>query len=183
MDGKHTLDEVLQKAFEKRFRPDRLTLEDLEHFGQQLLTAGLVQNESPGAGTLLFDRRKKRRKQEMMQTFTNILYIKIPVIDPDRILTFMLKYLSWIFSIWFLALSLVVMSSAVVTVLLHFDTFVGRLPSYHEFFNVKTIVYLWAALGGIVKVIHEFGHGLSCKAFARQKFTRWASSCYACRRP
>src|SRR5271165_6098126 len=63
MDGKHTLDDA-QKAFEDRFRPDRLTLEDLEHFGQQLLTAGLVQNESPGAGTLLFDRRKKRRKQE-----------------------------------------------------------------------------------------------------------------------
>ena len=49
MDGKHTLDEA-QKAFEDRFRPDRLTLEDLEHFGQQLLTAGLVQNESPGRG-------------------------------------------------------------------------------------------------------------------------------------
>ena len=29
MDGKHTLDEA-QKAFEERFRPDRLTLEDLE---------------------------------------------------------------------------------------------------------------------------------------------------------
>ena len=36
-----------------------------------------------------------------------------------------------------------------------------RLP---EFFNFKTIVYLWVALG-VVKVIHEFGHGLSCKAF------------------
>src|SRR3954452_14945804 len=101
MDGTHTLDES-QKAFEARFRPDRLTLEDLEHFGQQLLTAGLVQNESPGAGTLLFDRRKKRRKMELIQAFTNILYIKIPVIDPDRILRYMLRYLSWMFSMWFL---------------------------------------------------------------------------------
>jgi putative peptide zinc metalloprotease protein len=163
MDGKHTLDEA-QKAFEDRFRPDRLTLEDLEHFGQQLLTAGLVQNESPGAGTLLFDRRKKRRKQELLQTFTNILYIKIPVIDPDRILTFMIKYLSWMFSLWFLALSLIVMFSAAFLVLSHFDTFMARLPSYHEFFNIKTIAYLWVALG-VVKVIHEFGHGLSCKHF------------------
>src|SRR5919204_3768905 len=46
MDGKHTLDEA-QKAFEKRFRPERLTLEDLEQFGQQLLTAGLAQKETP----------------------------------------------------------------------------------------------------------------------------------------
>ena len=39
-----------------------------------------------------------------------------------------------------------------------------KLPDYHEFFSFKTVVYLWIALG-VVKVIHEFGHGLSCKAF------------------
>src|SRR5438093_13214854 len=63
MDGKHSLDDA-QKEFEKRFRPDRLTLEDLEQFGQQLLTAGLAQNESPQAGKQLFDRRKKRVRSE-----------------------------------------------------------------------------------------------------------------------
>src|SRR6478672_2087762 len=76
MDGKHTLDDA-QKEFEKRFRPDRLTLEDLEQFGQQLLTAGLAQNEAPQAGKQLFDRRAKRRRMEWLQTLTNILYIKI----------------------------------------------------------------------------------------------------------
>src|SRR2546428_11802981 len=52
MDGKHTLDQS-QKAFEKRFRPDRLKLEDLEQFGQQLLKAGLAHNESAQAGKQL----------------------------------------------------------------------------------------------------------------------------------
>src|SRR5262245_17633354 len=89
MDGKHTLDDA-QKEFEKRFRPERLTLEDLEHFAQQLLTAGLAQNESPKAGQQLFDRRKKRRRSEFMQAVTNILYIKIPVFDPDKLLARML---------------------------------------------------------------------------------------------
>src|SRR5438132_3419601 len=92
MDGGHTLDDA-QKAFEKRFRPDRLTLEDLEHFGQQLLTAGLAQNESPQAGKQLFDRRKKRRRSEIMQALTNILYIKIPIFDPERLLGWMLNTL------------------------------------------------------------------------------------------
>src|SRR6267154_775055 len=85
MNGTSTLDDA-QKEFEKRFRPERLTLEDLEHFAQQLLTAGLAQNESPAAGKQLFDRRKKRRRTELMQTLTNVLYIKIPLIDPDRLL-------------------------------------------------------------------------------------------------
>lgn len=46
MDGGHTLDSA-QKAFEDRFRPERLKLEDLEQFGQQLLTMGLVQTKCP----------------------------------------------------------------------------------------------------------------------------------------
>jgi putative peptide zinc metalloprotease protein len=163
MDGKHTLDDA-QKAFEKRFRPDRLTLEDLEQFAQQLLTAGLAQNESPQAGKQLFDRRKKRRRQEWMQTLTNILYIKIPVFDPDKLLTGMLRYLWWIFTVPFLLVSVGVMLAAVMLVATHFESFRDKLPSYHEFFSFKTVVYLWVALGA-VKIIHEFGHGLSCKAF------------------
>src|SRR5262245_33079847 len=163
MDGRHTLDEA-QKAFEKRFRPERLTLEDLEQFGQQLLTAGLAQNESPQAGKQLFDRRKKRRRTEILQALTNILYIKIPVFDPDRILTRMLPYLRWIFTTWFLLFSVGVMLAAVLLVLTHFSAFLGKLPSYHELFSFKTVIYLWAALGA-VKIIHEFGNGLSCQAF------------------
>src|SRR6516165_9233065 len=97
MDGTHTLDES-QKEYEKRFRPERLTLEDLEGFAQQLLTAGLAQNESPQAGKQLFDRRKKRRRSEWMQALTNILYIKIPVFDPDKLLDKMLPYLRWMFT-------------------------------------------------------------------------------------
>src|SRR5438270_10961460 len=113
MDGRHTLDDA-QKAFEKRFRPDRLTLEDLEHFGQQLLTAGLAQNESPQAGKQLFDRRKKRLRSEWMQTLTNILYIKIPVFDPDKLLRRMVPWTGWMFTTWFVLLSLGVMLGAVL---------------------------------------------------------------------
>src|SRR5262245_12202715 len=163
MDGAHTLDDA-QQEFESRFRPDRLTLEDLEGFGQQLLTAGLAQNESPQAGQQLFDRRKKRRRSEILQALTNILYIKVPVYDPDKLLTRMLRYTRWMFTTWFLLLSVGVMLAAILLVLTHFQTFRDRLPDYHEFFSFKTVVYLWVALG-VVKVIHEFGHGLSCKAF------------------
>src|SRR5215470_7962562 len=163
MDGDRTLDDA-QKEYEKRFRPERLTLEDLESFAQQLLTAGLAQNESPKAGTQLYERRKKRLRKEWLQTFTNILYIKIPVYDPDRLLGWMIQYTWWIFTPLFLAVSVGIMLSAIGLVATHFDTFLERLPNYHYFFQFKTIGYLWLALGA-VKIIHEFGHGLSCKAF------------------
>jgi putative peptide zinc metalloprotease protein len=163
MDGSNTLDEV-QKEYEKRFRPERLTLEDLESFAHQLINAGLALNESPRAGQQLYERRNKRIRSEWMQTLTNILYIKIPIFDPDRLLTHMLKYMWWIFTPWFLAVSVAVMLAAVALVATHFETFREKLPAYHEFFSFKTAIYLWIALG-VVKVIHEFGHGLSCKAF------------------
>jgi putative peptide zinc metalloprotease protein len=163
MDGSYTLDDA-QKSYEKRFRPERLTLEDLEGFGQQLLSAGLAQNESPQAGKQLFDRRKKRKRSEWMQALTNILYIKIPVYDPDKLLNRMLPWMRWMFTSWFMALSIAVMMSAILLVLTHFEAFRDKLPSYHEFFSFGTVWYLWLALG-LVKVIHEFGHGLSCKAF------------------
>jgi putative peptide zinc metalloprotease protein len=163
MDGTHTLD-AAQKEFERRFRPDRLTLEDLEHFGQQLLQAGLVQNESPQAGKQLFEQRKKRKRQKTLATFTNILYVKLPIFDPDRLLTRMIPYLRWMFTTTFLLASTAFALAALLLVATQFDTFYNKLPSYQEFFSFKTVVYLWAALG-VVKVIHEFGHGLSCKAF------------------
>ena len=128
------------------------------------MTAGLVQHEQPGAGQHLFDRRAKQRRLKRLAALTNILYWKIPVFDPDRILTWMFRYLSWIFTGWFFALSVGLMLSAVLHVTLHFDTFYAKLPAYQEFFAWNSVLYMWISLG-IVKVIHEFGHGLSCKAF------------------
>src|SRR5947209_12821627 len=136
LDGKHTLEDA-QKAYEKRYRPDRLKLEDLEGFAQQLLNAGLAQNESPRAGHQLFERRRKRRRSEWMQTLTNILYIKIPIYDPDKLLTWMLPNLRWIFTLWFMTLSIAWMAGALLLVGTHFESFWEKLPSYHEFFSFK----------------------------------------------
>src|SRR5580658_10176007 len=103
-DGAHTVDQA-QKAFEKRFRPERLTLEDLEQFGMQLMTVGLAQNDSPQAGTQLFEHRRKRKRTEWMQAVTNILYIKIPIFDPEKILRHMLPRFKFIFTTLFFVLS------------------------------------------------------------------------------
>jgi putative peptide zinc metalloprotease protein len=163
LDGRHTLEDV-QKEFEERFRPERLSLEDLESFARQLVTNGLVQHESPNAGQQLFEKLGRQRRMKRLAAITNILYIKIPIFDPDRLLTWMYRYLFWIFTNWFLFLSILFMLGAAGLVTMKFQIFWDRLPAYHEFFRFKTLLYLWISLG-FVKVIHEFGHGLSCKAF------------------
>ncbi|MDB5311544.1 MAG: Peptidase family [Gemmataceae bacterium] len=162
-DGKHTMEEVRER-FEDEFKPHRLEHQDLESFARQLVTAGLVQHEQPGAGKHIFARRAKQRRLKRFAALTNILYMKIPVFDPDRILTWMYQYLWWIFTTTFLVGSVLFMLAAAVHVTLHFDTFYAKLPAYQEFFTWNSVLYMWISLG-IVKVIHEFGHGLSCKAF------------------
>jgi putative peptide zinc metalloprotease protein len=162
-DGRHTMEEV-QEAFEEEFKPLRLEPQDLEGFARQLVTAGLVQNEQPGAARHLFERRAKQRRMRRLATFTNILYLKIPVFDPDRLLTWMYKYLWWIFTTWFFCASVGLMLAAIFHVTLHYNTFQSKLPAYQEFFTWNSVLYMWISLG-IVKIIHEFGHGLSCKAF------------------
>jgi putative peptide zinc metalloprotease protein len=163
LDGKHTLEDA-QKEYEIQYRPDRLKLEDVESFAQQLINAGLAQNESPRAGKQLYEQRNKRKRSEWMQTLTNILYIKIPVFDPDATLKRMLRWLGWIFSFTFFMLSVALMLAAAGLVATHFETFRAKLPEQHMFFRFQTIAYMWVALGA-VKIIHEFGHGLSCKVF------------------
>jgi putative peptide zinc metalloprotease protein len=72
--------------------------------------------------------------------------------------------LRWLFTPWFLLSGLGVMLAAVLLVATHFDTFWQQLPSFQEFFHYRNLLSLWLALG-IVKVLHELGHGLACKAF------------------
>src|SRR5438874_10471491 len=103
-DGTHAMEQVRER-FEDEFKPQRLEHQDLESFARQLVTAGLVQNEQAGAGKHLFHRRAKQRRMKKLATFTNILYMKIPIFDPDRILTWMFKYLWWIFTTPFFILS------------------------------------------------------------------------------
>ena len=162
-DGKHTMEDV-RKDFESEFKPHRLEFADLESFARQLVTAGLVQHETGGAGKHLYQRRAKQRRFKRLATLSNIMYWKIPVFDPDRLLTWMYGYLWWIFTPWFFAASVTLMLAAVLQVLVHFQTFYDKIPRYQEFFAVNSLLYMWISLG-VVKIIHEFGHGLSCKAY------------------
>ena len=53
-------------------------------------------------------------------------------------------------------------AAALVTV--QFDVFRSKLPEFHQFFNLYNALWLSVVLG-VTKVLHEFGHGMSCKHF------------------
>jgi putative peptide zinc metalloprotease protein len=94
----------------------------------------------------------------------NILSIRFKGIDPERILTFLLRYVDWFFSVPAMIFCLCLALAALTLVTVQFDVFRARLPDFHTFFDAQNWLWLGITLG-VTKVLHEFGHGLSCKHF------------------
>ena len=162
-DGKQNLQDI-KRVFERKYRPQTITVDDLLRFASQLHEAGIALIDSPDQAQALVRRRKKNQWKKVWQFFANILYIKIPVVDPEKMLTGMYPYFRWIYTSWFIAFSVGTMLAALTLVASQYSTFSARLPDFQSFFNWRTIVYFWCSLA-LIKIIHEFGHGLTAKHF------------------
>lgn len=162
-NGKNTLQDV-KRAFERKYRPQTISIEDLTRFVAQLHEAGIAQIDSPEQAKVLITRRRKNRWKKVWQFLANILYIKIPIIDPERLLTGMYPYFRWIYTPWFITFSVGMMLAAITLVASQWTEFYSKLPEFQSFFNWHTIFAFWLSLA-VVKVIHEFGHGLTAKHY------------------
>ncbi len=163
LDGQTSLDEI-KVEFERRFPPQKITVEELGHFVGMLHRSGLVIANVAGQGIQLRKRHSERKWKEFAGAASNILALRFKGIDPDRILNWLEPRFGWLFTIPAFLCFLVVALTAALLVTVQFETFQHKLPTFHQFFEAKNWVYLAITLA-LTKVIHEFGHGLSCKHF------------------
>ncbi len=163
LDGKQNLQDV-KRAFERKYRPQTISIDDLTRFIAQLHEAGIAQLDTAEQAKVLIKRRRKNRWKKIGQFFANILYIKIPIIDPEKLLTGMYPYFRWIYTPYFITFSVGMMLAAITLVASQWSTFHAKLPEFQSFFTIRTIVAFWCSLA-VVKIIHEFGHGLTAKHF------------------
>ena len=154
----------LKDEFESEFAPQRITLQDLQHFIGMLHRSGLVISDSPGQGRQLKRRFDETKKRELMGKLSNVLAIRFKGIDPERLLTWLYPKVRWFFSMWFFIGVIVMGLIALALVTVQYREFSSRLPAFHEFFGPRNWFYLGVTLA-MTKVLHEFGHGLSCKHF------------------
>jgi len=161
LDGTKTIDQ-LQDDYHEKFAPKRITRQDL----QQLLTRfhqdGLVTSNTPGQGIELFKRGAKSQLMERVGALANILAIRYKGFDPERILNSMLPYTWWIFTKAAAIATLILSVIALLSVLMNWSSFESMLPGFEAFFDPRQW-YLFALVLCGTKVVHEFGHGLSCK--------------------
>lgn len=163
LDGHVSLQQV-KDGFEQRFAPQKITFGDLQQFIGMLHRSGLVISNAPGQGKALRTRGVTKRRKELLGKFTNIFAIRFRGFDPERLLNALLPWFGWIFtipaligfSLFFLAAAMLLGSQ--------YETVYAKLPTFQQFFAADRWIYL-AATMALVKVLHEFGHGLSCKKF------------------
>lgn len=163
LDGTVSLDD-LKERFERMFPPEKITVTELQQFIGTLHRSGLIVAHVPGQGYQLKKRRDERRKKEILGAMSNVLAIRFKGIDPERLLNWMYPYTKWIYSRTAVFCCLALALSALTLVMVQFDVFQSKLPAFHQFFTLKNAFWLSIALA-FSKVLHEFGHGLTCKHF------------------
>lgn len=163
LDGKSSLDDIKDR-FEAEFPPQKLTLEDLQQFIGSLHSSGLIITAALDQGYQLYNRARTRKRKERLAACTNILSIRFKGFDPDRLLNGMYPYVRWVFHPVTVTLCLMLMLAAGAMVLTQFDAFRSKLPGFYQFFTPTNGLWLALVLG-CTKVVHEFGHGLTCKHF------------------
>jgi putative peptide zinc metalloprotease protein len=163
LDG-GTSPEQIQAAFERTFAPQKLRLTTLVSFLGMLHGEHLVISDAAGQDRPLLERRGAGRRREWLAAWSNPLALRFRGVDPERFLAWLHPRLSWLFSPWLLAASLLLILVAAGWVGLRFEQLQSRLPEFSAFFSPENLVWFAVAIA-LAKVLHELAHALACKHF------------------
>jgi putative peptide zinc metalloprotease protein len=163
LDGRSSLEDI-KEQFEVQFAPQKITYHDLLQFVGMLHRSGLVISEATGQGHQLRKRRDEKKWRELLGKMANVFALRFRGVDPERFFNAIYPYTGWFFR-WYTVVCVMLLGLAALTLVgVQFDEFSRRLPNFHSFFGPQNWFYL-AITMAVVKVLHEFGHGLSCKHF------------------
>jgi putative peptide zinc metalloprotease protein len=163
LDGSNSLQDI-KEAFEREFAPRRIDVHYLQQFLGSLHQKGLVTATTAGQGYKLRHRCEKKWWYKVRAMLANPLAIKWRGFDPGGLIDKMLPYTRWGFHRFSVVGVIVFAIAALILVLMNWSTFQSKLPSFHQFFSTSNWIYLGISLA-IVKILHEFGHGISCHKF------------------
>ncbi|HEX4147983.1 MAG TPA: site-2 protease family protein, partial [Pirellulales bacterium] len=161
--------EEIRRRFARAFAPRTISLARLQNFLAALHQQGLVVSERPGQGAALRSRRQRQRRERFFAGITNPLAVRFRGLDPDRFLSWLDRGCRWIFSPAAITASLLLMVTALATVLLHPDLLLTSLADFPAYCTPRNLFWL-AIVVSALKVLHELGHALACK--------HWGAECH-----
>ncbi len=127
----------------------------------QLYTSNLLYAELAPDAESLFNRQRTRVKRQVQRFLTNILFVRIPLIDPDHFLDRWVGVLGKCFT-WpaFLLWAIVVVAG-----LYHVIANLGELVNQSADVLAPDNILLLYVTFIVIKVAHEFAHAFACKKF------------------
>ena len=163
LDGQRTVAQVWRTCNEQMGDEAPTQGEAIQLLGQ-LYTSNLLQVQLPPDAEGLLRRYRKRRAREIQGYITNLLFIRIPLIDPDHFLDRWVGLLGRAFTAWGFALWAVLVAAGVYCIVGRGSDLADRASGV---FNPANLPLLYVALV-VAKVLHEFGHAFACKTFGRR---------------
>lgn len=160
LNGARSL-EAVRDELKREFPTLQITLSDIQQLITDLHRKGLVISNRAGQGASVARERQKTRKEKIKQTMMSLLSLRLPGWDPEKTLRKMLPVCRWLFHPATVTLCMLFVVSSWLVLGANIEEFRSRLPEFQSFFGWPNLIYLWVTLG-LAKVIHEFGHGLSC---------------------
>jgi len=161
MDGERTVRQLWEIA-EEKLRDYAPTQDEVISLLGQLHGADLLQCEVPPDTAELFRRYRSQKKAKKAQTFLNPLSIRIPLYDPDCLLTRLLPFFRPFFgNIGFVAWLMLLATTAVLAGQ-HWEELSSNVLD--QVLTPQNLLLVWL-LFPFIKLFHELGHGLLAKAW------------------
>ena len=163
LDGRRTVADVWQISNEQLGDSAPTQGEAIQLLGQ-LYTTNLLGAELPPDAAGLFQRYHKRVGREIRGYMMNLLFIRIPLFDPDHFLDRWLAVFGRIFSVGGFIVWIALLAAGLYSIVGKGGELADRAGGILDLENLP-MLYLGLI---IVKVFHEFGHCFACKKFGKQ---------------
>jgi putative peptide zinc metalloprotease protein len=161
LDGERSPEQLQSDAL-REFPTQRISLHELHSLLADFHAKGLVVSDRPCQAEVLLERAWLSQTRRIWQRVSNLLYIKLPGWDPERILARLFPFTGWLFRPAGVCAGLSLVLASWVLVLVEIGEFDRELPAVSQFFGWPNLGWLWLTLG-VAKVLHELGHGLACR--------------------
>ncbi len=163
LDGQRSLEELREELLAD-FPAVPLRLTDVVQVIVDLYDKGLAYSNRPGQGLSLLEYHRRQRWKKFLSALWNVLYVRLPGWDPYVTLNALYPLVRWLFHPVVVAMTALAAVYSWGLFLAHFGDVRTQLPEFDQFFGWPNLIYLWLTMAA-VKVLHEFGHGFTCKHF------------------
>jgi putative peptide zinc metalloprotease protein len=167
LDGNRTAAEAAAELVNEGIR---VSAGGVEGFAAKLAKMGLCERTLGERSVLQMERLRAERRRRLRPSFLqgDLLRLRWSVGDPDALFTRWLPRLRFFFSRTFLTLSLALFGVYILVLALKWAEFSRSLADFYTLnVGLGTLVVFWLT-GTVIIVIHELGHGFTCKYFGGQ---------------